>query len=85
LSKVGIKIKDKTLKIKFTENIFNGQSQVKSRIILCELQGLTLSGGSEIDCTSFLNLDNLDIKAGSGSEVILKVQLKKQWNKFKLS
>ena len=40
------------------------------------MQGLTLNSGSEIDCTSFLNLDNLDIKAGSGSEVNLKVQIK---------
>lgn len=75
LEYVHVKSDGMTLKINMTDMLFSDRRQVKVKITYRELRNITLRGGAEINDSSIISGDKLEITAGSGASVTLKLQL----------
>ena len=75
LSEVKVKQDGKTLKISVAEMLFSSSREVKITLTYRELRGITLRAGASLNDTSFISGDKLEIIAGSGAVLNLKLKL----------
>jgi len=75
LNDITVKSEGKTLKISVTEKILSSHREVKVTITYKELRGIIIKGGAEIFDTTEISGDKLEIIAGSGSTLNLKLNL----------
>lgn len=74
-SNVNVKSDGMTLKISLADYLFSDRRQVKVTITYREIRNITLRGGTELNDTSAISGDKIEITAGSGSALTLKLQL----------
>jgi hypothetical protein len=75
LSEVKVKMDGKTLKLSTAEMLFSSRREVKVTLTYRELRGITLRAGASLYDTSVISGDKLEIIAGSGASLNLKLQV----------
>jgi hypothetical protein len=73
MDRVSIKTEDKTLKISTTEMLFDNRRQVKINIKYRELKKIKINGGAEIKGKNEITEKAIELIAGSGATIILKI------------
>jgi hypothetical protein len=75
LSEVKVKMDGTTLKISVAEMLFSSSREVKITLVYRELRGITLRAGAALNDTSVISGDKLEIVAGSGAALNLKLKM----------
>lgn len=77
LSEIKVYVEDKNLKISLTDKIFSGHKQARIVVYYKDIQGIALRGGAQINDYPLVETDKIELLAGSGSVLYLKLKANK--------